>query len=536
MDNYKIYDINYFENEHIKITLYKNNNFDKFGFYIDMNNNIQDDSNYNIKIIIKRIDSLDGWGQNLNILLYNKLKQKEEIINIGSSETNIKIIDFLYENNKENIDFIYFENDYYKIFYISLLYNDVFKVDYNKDEQQIIIKRIDKNDGWGQDLYLKYVDKDSLYEKIIYVGPSELNQIHINISLSKIEYRDPINFAETSFYIFKILPEKYPDIFAIRFYEENNTLYIKRTDKNSDWGQNLFIDVTDIQKNPNSNSNFKINVGPSTKNEIYKKIDLIVRKCYVSLTTIPSRIKLSQFKENIIYFFQSQTQYIEKFFVVVSKKYKRFTDEIPSYILDDIRSIDSRICIIELETDYGPASKYLGPLMNYYDELKDNLLIIIDDDRRYNKNLLKHFSIGFHSYPFATFATGNWKMYFDKDYKKITEDYIEFEIFKEANNNKFFYGQGVGGFFGFCIKVQNLENFIKYNKIMMERIPKSFFHDEGIILGYLKYNEEKIIYLKHYGCNFIETELVDALCTSNLVDRGRVEKEILLLTNLEKII
>ncbi len=529
MNNYKIYDINYFENEHIKITLYKNNHTDKFGFYINKNNDFNDDTKYNIKIIIKRIDSSDGWGQNLNILIYNKLKQEEVIINIGLSEENIKIVDFSYDNNSENI---YFENNYYKIFYISLLYNDIFSVNYNKDEQQIIIKRIDKDDGWGQDLCLKYIDKDSLSEKIIYIGPSEFNQMNINISLSKIEYRDPINFTETSYYIFKILPEKYPDLFTIRFYEENNTIYIKRIDKNCEWGQNLFIDVTDIR----SNTNFKINIGPSIKNEIYKKIDLVVRKCYVSLTTIPSRIKLPEFKKNLIYFFDNQTQYIEKFFIVVANKYKRFIEDIPSYILDDLRTIDNRICIIELEKDYGPASKYLGPLMNYYDKLKDNLLIIIDDDRRYNKNLLKHFSIGFNSYPFATFATGNWKMYFDKDYYKLTEDHIEFEIFKESNNNKFFYGQGLGGFFGFCIKVQNLENFIKYNHIMMERIPKSFFHDEGIILGYLKYNEEKIIYLKHYGCNFIETELVDALCKSNLVDRGRVEKEILLLTNLEKII
>jgi hypothetical protein len=528
MDNYKIYDINYFENEHIKINLYKNNYNDKFGFFINKEYNSA--NIYNIKIIIKRIDSLDGWGQNLNILLYNKLNKKEDIINVGESKTNIKIIDFSYEINIEDIN--YFENDYYKIFYISALYNDNFEINYNKDEQKILIKRIDKNEGWGQELYLKYVDKDTLCEKIIYIGTSDTNETNTNISLSKIDYRDPINLAETSNYILKILPSIYPDLFTIRFYEENNTLYVKRIDKNSEWGQNLSIDIT----NKSRNFNFKINIGSSAKNEIYKKIDLTRRKCYISLTTIPSRIKLPQFKENIIYFFQNQTDEIEKFFIVVSKKYKRFFEEIDPEILNDIRKIENRIYIIELETDFGPASKYLGPLMNYYEEIKDNLLIIIDDDRIYNKNLVKHFKIAFQSYPFATFATGNWKKYFDKDYNKITEDYLEFEILKEANNNKFFYGQGVGGFFGFCIKVQNLENFIKYNHIIMERIPKSFFHDEGIILGYLKYNEEKIIYLKHYGCNFIETELVDALCTSNLVNRGKIEKDILLLTNLEKII
>ena len=71
---------------------------------------------------------------------------------------------------------------------------------------------------------------------------------------------------------------------------------------------------------------------------------------------------------------------------------------------------------------------------------------------------------------------------------------------------------------------------------ILERIPKSFYHDEGIILGYLKYKEENILYLNHKGCNYIEEEMVDALCKSNLVDRGNIEKEILQITNLEKLL
>ena len=70
----------------------------------------------------------------------------------------------------------------------------------------------------------------------------------------------------------------------------------------------------------------------------------------------------------------------------------------------------------------------------------------------------------------------------------------------------------------------------------MNKVPKSFFHDEGIILGYLKYNKENILYLKHMGCNIIEEELVDALCNSNLVNRQQVEREILKITNLEKLL
>ena len=177
----------------------------------------------------------------------------------------------------------------------------------------------------------------------------------------------------------------------------------------------------------------------------------------------------------------------------------------------------------------------MGPLISYYKEVKNNILIVIDDDRKYNKNLVRNFKIAYNSFPYITFSSGLWSNYFNSNYKNLDENYLEFQLHKEYNNNKFYFGQGLGGFFGFAIKVINIEKFINYNLMILNRIPKSFFHDEGIILGYLKYKEETILYLKHFGCNFIENELIDALCSSNLVDRGRVEKEILQITNLENI-
>ena len=113
---------------------------------------------------------------------------------------------------------------------------------------------------------------------------------------------------------------------------------------------------------------------------------------------------------------------------------------------------------------------------------------------------------------------------------------LEIEIFKEKNDNLFPFGSSLGGFFGFAMKVDNLYDFIKYNMNIINRIPSSLYHDEGIILGYLKYKKEIILYLKHKGCELIKNEMIDALCTSNLVNRGNIEKEILQLTNLEKII
>ena len=90
----------------------------------------------------------------------------------------------------------------------------------------------------------------------------------------------------------------------------------------------------------------------------------------------------------------------------------------------------------------------------------------------------------------------------------------------------------MGGFYGFCIKVSNIEKFIDYNIKIMEKLPLSIYHDEGIILGYLKYNKELLLYLRHRGCDIIKDELVDALCKSDLVDRKRIEKEILHVSNM----
>jgi hypothetical protein len=512
---------NYYESEYCKLKIYKNDYNDIFYIYIEEN-----------KIYIQRIDKKTGWGQILKLVLFHKIIQKEEIIEVGSSEENIKIISF-----NENINSslskqpIHYENNKYKLFYISYVYNDVFSVDYNENNKIITVKRIDTNTGWDQDLNLKYID---IYDKIkiINIGKSKTNVISINIDIDLIPYKIIYNYYESNNYIINLHENEYMDLFFINFYEDNNTIYIKRMDSNTGWGQILKLNILDI----NQNHNFIIYIGNSLSNEIYKKIDLTIRKCYVSLTTIPSRIKLDIFKENINDFIKNQTYPIEKIFIVIANKYKRFQEKIPNNIIEDLKK-NLKVSIIVLDEDLGPASKYLGPLIKYNGDssiLKDNLLIIIDDDRKYNKNLIRNFVIGYNSFPNIKFSSGLWDEYFNKNYKDMNENFLEFKLYKEDNNNKFYFGQGLGGFFGFCIKIENIKKFINYNYFILNKIPKAIYHDEGIILGYLKYNKENILYLKHMGCNIVEEELVDALCKSNLVDRGQIEKEILKITNLEK--
>ena len=66
--------------------------------------------------------------------------------------------------------------------------------------------------------------------------------------------------------------------------------------------------------------------------------------------------------------------------------------------------------------------------MEYENILRNNLLIIIYDDRKYNKNLIKNFVIGYNSYPDIKFSSGLWNEYFNKDYKNLDDNFLEFKI------------------------------------------------------------------------------------------------------------
>ena len=173
--------------------------------------------------------------------------------------------------------------------------------------------------------------------------------------------------------------------------------------------------------------------------------------------------------------------------------------------------------------------------MNNYIK-KDDLLIVIDDDRLYNKNLVKNLVTSYRSFSQYEFYTGLWSYFFDKKYKYLEKDFLEITLLKEKNEDNFKFGNGVGGFFGFALNIKDKKEFINYNLKILEKVNNSFFHDEGIILGYLKKKEKTILYLKHYGCYEYDNESVDALCKSGLCDRTLTEKEILYTTNYQSLL
>ena len=84
-------------------------------------------------------------------------------------------------------------------------------------------------------------------------------------------------------------------------------------------------------------------------------------------------------------------------FITIPQKYKRFNTKIDNEIINQLQDIP-KVILIKIKDDYGPASKYLGPLMNYYQLLRGNILVVIDDDRKYSKNLLRNFVFLFYQY------------------------------------------------------------------------------------------------------------------------------------------
>jgi len=505
----KYISINIFENEKYRIQKVKDNFKDKFE--IMENKGI---------ITIKRIDKNEGWGANLSLKIFDKVNFKEYIKTIGASNNNIVKIEI------ENIKSInHYENNFFKLYTIST-YNDIFKIKYDEMYKNLELQRLDASIGWDQDLIVEYFDKITENIKHIKVGPSKENTKIVIVDFNKEKNIDiPNIYKDTKIKIEKIQNE-YNDSFIFSFDHKSFILKVKREDVDEGWGQNLMVNID------YNNKSYNIYIGPSNANILLKKIKLKEVNVYVCLTTIPSRFSI--LLNNLKHFVSNQNESFEKILITIPKKYKRFKENIDNKLIELLKKIE-KVEIINIEEDWGPASKYLGPLI-HYPLKKDDLLVIIDDDRIYNSNLIKHFKIAYLSFYDYEFYSGLWSYFFDKNYKFINPDFLELSICKEKNIDNFKFGNGLGGFFGFGMHLKNKKEFINYHFSILDKIKTSFFHDEGIILGYLKKKEKIIIYLKHLGCKSYEQESVDALCKSGLCDRSKVEKEILYITNYQLLL
>ena len=86
---------------------------------------------------------------------------------------------------------IYYQNMYKTENYIFLvypnIYNDKFVFYHMKDDDKFKIKRVDKNEGWGQDLKIKVINNDTNISSVLEIGSSECNEkIFIPFVISQI--------------------------------------------------------------------------------------------------------------------------------------------------------------------------------------------------------------------------------------------------------------------------------------------------------------------------------------------------------------
>jgi len=242
-------------------------------------------------------------------------------------------------------------------------------------------------------------------------------------------------------------------------------------------------------------------------------------KIFIAMSIIPSRALDPKFIDNIRHL-QKQQLPFEKLFISIPKEYKRFPNQtICPKVLQELTAYPW-VEIIHLEKDYGPASKFLGPLLHCKETLQDNILIIIDDDRTYSTQITTLYADFFIKHLSVDVASGNPQLYYNTFfYQRLDPQFIDI---REARSKY------VSGFMSFALHCRHDWNdLVNYTLQVLEKCPDSFYHDEGILMNYFQCFDVKVFYINFKMIEFVEQEMVDALCESTSNIRKTVEQSIL---------
>jgi len=197
----------------------------------------------------------------------------------------------------------------------------------------------------------------------------------------------------------------------------------------------------------------------------------------VSLTTIPNRFKHLHYTIDSIL---SQTILPDIIVIHIRTKYNNYlydTNMLPKFSND-------RVIINNNVKDYGPATKLLGLYeIDLYHKMNENdIIIVIDDDRNYNVNLIKNM-LNYH------------KIYSDK---VLTIAGHDIECYKLTNTQKIHnkkqprgieyktpgYSDFLGGCCGFLLTKYMCP--FKYNEIFDLSITDDYYYVDDIwISGFL---------------------------------------------------
>lgn len=239
------------------------------------------------------------------------------------------------------------------------------------------------------------------------------------------------------------------------------------------------------------------------------------------MTTIPSRYSNSIFWDQINYL-KLQKKTFEKLFISIPNKYKRFTNH-DDLIID--QDIYPWIDIIKINEDYGPSSKFLAPLLYRFDEIKTNILIIIDDDRYYDVNMTRLYFEFFESNPNIYIASGNPELYNNIHYyERMDNKFLDIR----PSSKRY-----VSGFMSWSMNLSQEIKFInvliEYTLKILKHVPDSFYHDEGILVNFMWFFNIIVYYINFKFINVLSIEHPDALCLSDsFFKRKNIEYDIFL--------
>jgi len=161
--------------------------------------------------------------------------------------------------------------------------------------------------------------------------------------------------------------------------------------------------------------------------DIEKKSKETQNKIVVSFSTIPSRV---EFIPNVVKEINKQSLKPDVIYACVPYYSKRLEKE---YELPDFEYMGDNVRIIRCE-DFGPATKLLGCVP--YEDDPDTIIITIDDDQTYHKDVFKTLTGYGEEYPDSVFS-------FHAFSKELTP--ARCPIFKNIKSPKSFYIEGFGG-------------------------------------------------------------------------------------------
>lgn len=250
------------------------------------------------------------------------------------------------------------------------------------------------------------------------------------------------------------------------------------------------------------------------------------RPIYIAFTSIPSRMKSPLFESHLKSLIQ-QSIPVERVILSIPSYYPRTNETLDKSFLDTWRErYRDVLYIYELEKDYGPASKFIGPLLLHNQgviHLDQSILIIVDDDHHYDTRMASIYHDFFQLYPEIHIATGNNKIYFFANNQLKYEDISNLAY---VPNEK----RQLCGFMSFAFQWTELysQTLLHYTLQLLELYPESFYHDEGILLNFVLGLDLKVYYIQFLFVDRTQDEMAHALCLRDnvLLFRKRIEKTI----------